>query len=376
MARPPDPRLRPFSDIDMRAMVLIIEKSEGGSAFDKARLIAKIKKRYRQGRMFHGAKNDPQTAWQLCEARFYLGDRTNWNGWQYRSSWAAGWAQNLVKDGVPRWKGQRCKRLYIYGEQGIGDEVFFASSVRWIKTQVDSVCVETDQRLCPAFQRLGCETVAAVFEQREDQSPLRKMAAVDGDAWTLLGDTIVRAGPRPEPYLTADPLQIERFRQYRGRVGVSWRGNQGHYPASAFQVDHPLSLQYDQGWDEDIEQPEGLDLRNDIEGLLGLLANLRQVVTVSTSVAHLAAALGVATHVVIAPRNGPNSGMIWPWKWSNASTSTGGVWYRSATSYPSLAEYGRHHWPRHQPRGQELGHQDREIRVRDPHERPQLAESG
>ena len=331
----------PFRAIDRDALVLLTQRSDG-SDFAKRRLIAKIGKDFRLGRLQFGPNEDPDHAWKMCEARLMLGDWSNWNGWQFRSKWAASWAANRVKDGVARWRGQRVKRLYVYGEQGIGDEIFFGQALTWLKTQVDSVIVETDERLMLPFSRsLGIETVATEFGTDAAGKKERRMHAVDGDAWTLLGDLVVRSGPQPAPYLVAKDAEVKRFAGYRGATGISWRGNQGYYGAQDFGPG--VSLQYDQGWDEEVEKPRDasgtdLDLRGDIEGLLGLLSNLRKVVTVSTSVAHFACALGVETHVVLAPLNGLNRNVL-PWKWWSEKTPGKTPWYDSVHVYRDLRDY-------------------------------------
>lgn len=364
-----DTRMTPFRDIDRRALELLALRSDG-SDFAKRRLVAKIRKDFRVGRLHYGAKEPPDHAWKMCEARLMLGDwsNTSWSGWQYRSEWSASWSAHRVKDGVERWKGQRVKQLYVYGEQGIGDEIFFGTALPWLKTKVDRVVLETDPRLMGLFDRAGIATVPVKIEDRE-----RRMGPVQGDAWTLLGDLLVRSGPQPRPYLVARDSEIERFAHYRGATGVSWRGNQGSYRPT--DLGHGVSLQYDMGWDEDVERPRDqfgkeLDLRNDIEGLLGLLANLGKVVTVSTSVAHFACALGIETHVVLAPRNGPNSNLL-PWKWWCEKTPGKSPWYERARVYKDLRDYRS----RHESHESGMGKTNRRA-YRHSHERPELAEVG
>jgi hypothetical protein len=139
------------------------------------------------------------------------------------------------------------------------------------------------------------------------------------------------------PYLKALPEQIERFKDFNGKTGVSWRGAQGSIPE--LREFGEVSLQYDLEWDEDISliQPD-LDLRNDIEGLLGLLANLKKVVTVSTSVAHFSSSLGIETHVVIADSKTATRANIFPWKWI-CGDSGRTPWYGSARVYRNLRDY-------------------------------------
>jgi len=264
-----------------------------------------------------------------------LGDYSDWGGWEYRDPWVAGLWHNPKRFGVPAWDGVSGGELYVFGEQGLGDEIFFASCLPEVMGRC-RVRLETDARLIPVFERLGVECVAGEFVVRDGKRGRVQREPV-GDWWIPFGDLprILRhRTPFPDaPYLTGDPREKERFSGYRGRVGVSWRGAQGEYGWREFSagIKDPLCLQYDPDWDCDLERP-ALDLKNDIEGLIGLLCNLERVVTVSTTVAHLSCALGIPTEVILAA-NGRNSNRL-PWKWGRGGKTP---WYRTATVYPSLS---------------------------------------
>lgn len=240
-----------------------------------------------------------------------LGGYEDWSGWEYRSDWSAG----LWHNPEGSWQGEKVKRLHIFGEQGVGDEVCFSQVLPELKVLADEIVFETDPRLVGIFKRsLGVDARPALFEEGE-----RRFSKPDGP-WFPLGDVLrnyrrdLKSFKR-KPYLVALPERVKEFAKYKGRVGISWRGAQGSYQLSQFEkaVENPLCLQYDLAWDEEIEVPE-VDLRNDLEGLLGLLSNLDGVVTVSTSVAHFAAALGVKTDVILAPLNGIRKNLL-PFKW-------------------------------------------------------------
>lgn len=251
-----------------------------------------------------------------------LGDYSDWRGWEYRSEWAAG----LWWNPEGSWQGQRVDRLCVLGEQGIGDEVCFAQALLDIRDKVGTIEFQTDPRLVGVIGRMGVAAVPALFVDG-----VRKFKAPE-IPWIPLGDLLrnfrrsLSQFPR-KPYITALPEQVERFRAYRGRVGVSWRGAQGSYPLSEFAalVEAPVGLQYDLAWDEEVETPD-LDLRNDVEGLLGILSNLDRLVTVSTSIAHFAGALGVKTDLILAPMNGVRKNML-PFKWLCEALPGETPWY-------------------------------------------------
>lgn len=296
-----------------------MQRSTGGSPLKKQRALDKLEKAWGRGELFIPPNEEERQKWWRCEARFMLGDYSDWSGWEYRDEWAATlWAWRFTKPyPVERWGGEKVKHLYIIGEQGVGDEVFFSSCIPDAQALADRVTLECQPRLCGIFERsFGIQTVPAKLI--EDGAKRVKQDLPEVDAWIPLADLprLFRTSiDKFRPFrLKADPAQIERFKEYRGRVGISWRGAQGEEKRILEAFPDALSLQYDREWDEEVNEVPGLDLRNDLEGVFGLLSNLSKVITVSTSVAHFACALGVETHVIIAEKGGVR-GNILPWKW-------------------------------------------------------------
>lgn len=331
----------PAREIDFRSLKLLMERSTGGSALKKRREIERITKAYRRGALVIPPNETEQQKWWRCEARFMLGDYSDWQGWEYRDEWSATlW--HLKPYPVPPWNGLPTDCLYVIGEQGVGDEICFASCLPDCQRLAKRVILECEPRLCSIFERsLGVETAPAriVGTKRMKQD-----LPAGVTAWMALADLPrmwrLNLGHFPQkPYIVADSQQVERFAAYKGRTGISWRGAQGEVKDIIAMHPDALSLQYDMDWQEDVETPAGLDLRGDLEGLLGLLANLDKVVTVSTSVAHFAAALGVETHVVIADPTTGVRGNLFPFKWICQKTPGRTPWYGAARTYESIHAY-------------------------------------
>lgn len=339
--------LTPFREIDYRAMRLIAERSET-TPLKRAFMVKHVDNWWKAGKLFKG-RDTAEQKWRLCEARMMLGDFSDWEGWQYRDPWAAHMWHNheTAVRGVKPWDGLRVGHLYVFGEQGVGDEVFFSQCLPFVLNLAERVTYEGDPRLIPALTRMGVHNAVSSNYVMEGNRKMRKMRPVEADAWVALGDIpryICRLSTRYEgvrppfavKYLQADPEQVKRYERYRGRNGISWRGAQGFYKAKEFSkvTENPLSLQYDQSPLEAVERPE-IDLKDDFEGLLGLLANLKSVTTVSTTVAHMASAMGVDTTVILAPYNGRHKNFF-NWKWSLLKRSP---WYPNTRVYQSLNEF-------------------------------------
>ena len=332
-------QLVPAREIDYRSLKLLLERSTGGSALKKQREIDRITKAYRRGALVIPPNETEQQRWWRCEARFMLGDFSDWTGFEYRDEWAATLWHNKPFP-IPPWNALKTKKLYIIGEQGIGDEICYSSCIPDCLSLADEIVFECEPRLRSIFERsFGIRTIPAKIEgKRRIKQDLEEGTS----AWMGLADLPriwrLHVSHFPgTPYIKADPAQIERFSAYKGRVGLSWRGAQGQEKELLELHPDAISLQYDLAWDEEIEVPRGLDLRNDLEGVLGLLSNLKKIVTVSTSVAHFSCALGRQTDVIIADPTSGVRGTILPWRWYGIPNGT--PWYRSAKRYDNIRAY-------------------------------------
>lgn len=355
--------LLPAREIDYLSLRLLLDRSTGGSRLKKDKEIRRLTRAWKRGELFIPPLETETQKWWRCEARMMLGHYSDWSGWEYRDEWAATlWhhAQTIYAPVQP-WNGLHTPCLYIIGEQGIGDEVFFASCLPEALKRTDRLILECQPKMRSVFERsFGIETVSSHMvgtkRMRQDLPP-------EVTAWMSLGDLPrmwrrhVKSFPGT-PYLKPDHAQVERFEQYRGRTGISWRGRQGEEKGLLQLHPEAVSLQYDVEWDEDVERPD-LDLRDDIEGVLGLIANLERVVCVSTTAAHLGAALGVDTHVVIADPSTGRAGNLFPFRWI-CGDSGRTPWYGCARTYRNLNEY-RHYWARQESFGQGLGGADRPV---------------
>lgn len=344
---------------DYEALRLIMSRAQG-SRLSKERALKAFEKAWKAGKLRIPAET-PEQRWLRCETKFWLGDYSDWSGWECRSEWARGiWYHNPFP--VPVWDGSQ-KRVLVVGEQGIGDEVCFSQAL-W---ELESPVFATDPRLVPVYERHGFECVPTVIHGETRVKP----EVPDGvEAWVSLGE-LVRAKRRDRSafprtaYLHAAPEQVARFKAYKGRTAISWRGAQGQYALKDFLAFGDLSLQYDQEWDEDCERPD-VDVRNDIEGLMGVLANVDRLVTVSNSTAHFAAAMGVQVDLVLAWNGVRRNTLLWPWKWWCEPLKKS-VWYGdNVRVFQNLHDY------RARAGAQGLRGRDRSV-SRDSDEKPEMA---
>jgi hypothetical protein len=214
------------------------------------------------------------------------------------------------------------RRVLLIGEQGIGDQVMFASMLPDLLRTAASVTLVCEPRLVRLFR--------ASFPGATVLSP--HGAEVDADTIDLvvamgsLGAAFRReAGAFPAtPYLAPRPEVVagwaERLGPRRGRrIGLSWRGGApvtrrstrslplaALAPILALPGCEFVSLQYGEVAEELAGFPQVRAFPrqqiDDFEDLAGLVANLDAVVSVQTALVHLCGAVG-ATCLTLVPRH-------------------------------------------------------------------------
>ncbi|WP_376959927.1 tetratricopeptide repeat protein [Azospirillum sp. A26] len=256
-------------------------------------------------------------------------------GWAgYERRFAAGEAVPNRRFPMPRWGGEvlRGKRLLIWREQGVGDEMMFASCypdvVAWAG---GPVTIECDSRLVPLFRRSFPKATVRAESCTGDAfgEPLREtieppdcdLQVAAGDLPELLRGSLSAFEPQG-PWLVPDPALVERWRERLAllgpglRVGIGWRSQlmTVDRKASYVMLDRwgPLfavpgltfvNLQYDECEAElraeeerfgvTIHRWADLNLKDDFDGAAALTANLDLVISPAMSAGELAGALGV-----------------------------------------------------------------------------------
>lgn len=237
----------------------------------------------------------PEIRHNLCCSRILQGNFSDWTGWEYRDEWAEAMRNGISS--IPFWTGEPVDRLVVIGEQGVGDEILWASILPEAMIRCKQVTYCCDERLVAPLARAlpGLHTKTRYVDARDD--------LLDGyDAYIPAADLMclfrlnARHFPR-KPFLKPDPARLPEFEKYRDRVGVSWRGRHGSLNPSELGLNGAVNLQYDASnvW---FDQPH-IDLKNDIEGVITLCSVLSHVVCVPTSVWHFAAAVGTPTDVIL-----------------------------------------------------------------------------
>lgn len=250
---------------------------------------------------------------------------------------------------LAKWQGVFTSqtRLLVTTEQGVGDQVMFASLIPELAARAGasdaSIVLECDPRLAALFARSfrRVHVHAADLETRGGitRARYRWLRAMGGaNAAIELGSVarLLRAGlerfPTPHSFLEPDALETARWGGFlagAGRgpfIGLCWRSSKmageralQYAPReawAAFLAQLPgtlLSLQYDATKDEvetlerlsgrAILVPPNLDQKHELDRTLALVASLDAVISAPTAVAWLAAGAGVDTYKVLYNRS-------------------------------------------------------------------------
>lgn len=234
-------------------------------------------------------------------------------------------------DDCPYWTGAESIDLYVRGEQGIGDEISFASILPEIMPRMKSVTFDCDEKLGGLMQRSFPD--AEVHSTRKAKSAEKDwLAGRKFDAHCLIGSFAFHrrksAADFPGvPYLVADPQRRIQWKALLDslpgkKVGLAWvGGSRGTFrERRSLTLDALLpilktdgvswvSLQYMDPTDDirEFEAAHGIKIHHwpraaesqDYDDQAALVAELDLVITVCTAAVHLSGALGKKCWVLV-----------------------------------------------------------------------------
>lgn len=251
--------------------------------------------------------------------------------------------------GLPEWDGSEPARhhVLVYGEQGLGDEIMFASCLSELARVCASVVLECDARLAPLFARSfrGVTVHGAARDGAGDW--LRAYPALDRQIAIGSLPRLLRRHREDFPahagYLVPDAARVRAWKQRLAAgagagpaFGLSWRGGTRKTRAglrsleladclplaSALQCRFVCLQRGDCADELAAARAAGMDLQwwtealDDIDETAALTAALDCVISVDNTTVHLAGAMGVPCWVLLAHvpdwRYGPE-GVSMPW---------------------------------------------------------------
>jgi tetratricopeptide (TPR) repeat protein len=248
--------------------------------------------------------------------------------WRWRKPGFPSVARNFSQ---PQWDGSELngRTVLLHSEQGLGDALQFVRFSPHVARRGGRVVIECKPPLLRLFQNAIDLGAAAVVVQNETGAA--PPVAFDLHVPLLSLPLALRMFdpakiPTPVPYLQADPLSEERWRELisagekRLKVGLAWVGSSVHVDDRARSVSletlAPLaredvlfySLQVGRGSEQTCNPPKGMELLDltaqlgDFADTAGLVSQLDLVICVDTAIAHLVGAMGKPVWVLISYR--------------------------------------------------------------------------
>lgn len=247
--------------------------------------------------------------------------------------------RNYSKIPIPFWDGSKGKRLIVYGEQGIGDEILFASMLPELIKDSSSVVFECHRKLHTLFA--NSFPSLDIYPTREDAMVTWPLKSNGSPRYTF--DAKISIGslgrfyrnalpdfpgtPYLEPTSESRLTWAERLATLPPgpKIGISWIGGHKRTRVEVRSVELEkllpilsqkgctfISLQYTpcEAELEQLEQKHGIKIHHwpeavyssNYDDTAGLVANLDLVISVATSVIHLAGAMGIPCWVLTASR--------------------------------------------------------------------------
>jgi len=267
--------------------------------------------------------NNVEATWNKALALLTIGDYSQ--GWRlHECRWdRSAFAPIKRQFDQPLWLGRenlRGKTILLYCEQGMGDTIQFCRYVPMVKALGAKVIFEIDPDLMLLMNSLaGVDNLILrgdMLPQFDFQCPLMSLP--------LAFRTALDSVPAHGSYLNADTARLKRWRQilgpppvHGGRIGLVWRGNPSHrndhnrsIPLEQVLAPLPTNIQY-VSLQRDLRFGERAvmqlhpnivsfeDRIVDFADTAAICYLLDEVITVDTSVAHLSAALGKKTRIMV-----------------------------------------------------------------------------
>ena len=288
--------------------------------------------------------DDGDLHWTLSIGLHLTGDlKRGWAEGEWRSRSLA-FTGRLLNLGQPRWEGESLtgRTIFLHAEQGFGDNIQFLRFIPEVARQAMSVLLLVSPGLEPLLAGslpANCRILPqnSMLPAIDFQCPLMSVPAVLG--------TTLETLPAKVPYLRAQPAAVDAWRRRLGaaglNVGIAWSGN----PKHGNDRNRSMSLASFRSMDTEgcrffTVQPDTREADRealaswgaatdagrevgDFADTAALMEALDLVITVDTSVAHLAGALGRPVWILIP--HGPD------WRWMLDRTDS--PWYPTARLY-------------------------------------------
>ncbi len=280
-----------------------------------------------------------ETAWDDYESRFH---EDNFIPQRFSS--------------LPQWPGpsNQQSKVLIWAEQGVGDELMFASMFAELQHMKEAFVIECIPRLIEIFQesfprllffQKGTLSDASQFDYQISIASLGKILRRSAPSFEknrpkggylalpkgeLSPRTLEALDKLPKPWIGVSWESYALTQNFRNRKSIScteFSNFTNDFNGSFINLQFPNPHKHEKRETQEIPNniftlPD-LDLKNDLKGIARLMKRLDHVVTIGNTTAHLAGAFGVSASVLLP--------VVADWRWGFSGNES--PWYESLHLY-------------------------------------------
>ena len=290
----------------------------------------------------------PDAEWNKALVHLSNGDFSQgWDAYEWRWQ-STNFDSKYLQTSKPIWSGNK-ERVLIWPEQGLGDQIMFSTLFAEFAKKCSLAIFQIDPRLITLFRR--------TYPEYHFIPSNKSLAENEYDSHIPMGSLPKYLRRSKEDFKTSEARLLsvdltskngirQAFRLGRKQlIGISWKSKnidtglrrslelQNFMEAFNDKDVELVSLQYGDTKDEikrlyettgiAIKTIDQIDTFSDIDKLASLIACCDEVVTIDNSTVHLAAAVGVRTHLLL-----PS---VCDWRWF--AHHHGSLWYRDLNIY-------------------------------------------
>ncbi len=225
------------------------------------------------------------------------------------------------------------KNILLYSNCGLGDTIMYSRYINNLYEITKNITLQTDKTLVSILSR-NFPNITVIPKSKTPDIEYDTVISIM-DLQYILGMDFNNI-PHPEGYLKPDKnlikyfSNLDIFNNNNKKIGLFWQGNKKIFKNRSISFDilsHILKLKnitwYSFQYENGVENIEGLyNLNNYIKNYddtAALLYNIDLLITIDSSIAHMAGALGIKT-LLLLPYTAE-------WRWFNDTKTT--PWYNS-----------------------------------------------
>ena len=252
-----------------------------------------------------------EEAFKLSEWRWYTEDET----------------QGMLSSNKPLWNGEINSTVFVWNEQGIGDEIMFCSILPELSSLSKKIIINCDKRLIPLFERSLPKNVFYESKRKKINEKEYDYHIPMGSLRRFFRKNLKSFEKSSKGYLKADLKKTSYFKEKLQDnnskfIGISW-GSKSKLQMSSFKsinlkalatkLHKPniklINLQYGDVSEEISELKknyniqildfEELNKTNDIDGLASLICSCDLIVSIDNFLVQLSGSLGIDTRILL-----------------------------------------------------------------------------